>query len=572
MDSPKSSPEASTESVEFQLSQLAMHTPVEPSSQAEEKSTSQASAKSAEESKSSQQAMSGPESSSQPETAGKSTPQPHPSDPASQTPKDESDTRDMAKDCHTNPPADTDSDDDAKSVDSDEEWKRLSSHLCHQNGEPEWSDVVLEVTLLERPLPPINIKTHQEILRRSQTIEILIESTEEGYRSGVSKICLDCGRSFNFPGAISTALARLYGQPLVDVDSLKDLTCFALGYESTTDPNINLPGLRRAMLDYSLDYALAGRLFDRRDVIERGFQLARSITDFDNVENFLRFGLYHYDYGVFCPDLPPNLHWITEEKVDLSGWDQDKVRVFTEIEAFFQKIRVDMLHTSFKIALRPALDRKFKLYRRARSQWTKDRIPDYIRVVPGTTFNFDPRVEDLRIGNAPPLSADRPKELSALVPSILLLTLPFEALACGLRSVEADGRMLRLQLLQDVVEEREARRLHALWVKEQKEKMNKDNIMPEVLLKELMYKESVVEEEIVEEKGQDKKGNGKARAVVAGGSAKGGKPAKMKPVVTREWVGIQAGVATSCSSVVAPSHNKSKKAKRKEAKKLASKR
>jgi hypothetical protein len=384
-------------------------------------------------------------------------------------------------------------------------------HVQALFGNPEFADI--QLLLSPGPFhPPIVYNLHKALIAGSPFLYSVMAA--KTYRDGhVDHIRAFTGPSFNCSHAFTMALQTLYETPLVTDETLRETTLQGLGVPDPDDFGIGpyYFSIERAMVDFALCYAAAGAFLARREITEQGIDMAISHLSWETAEFILNFAMTPLTYMVTCPGVPfPPISPPTSRAASPGSHGPGTPPVGIDHFHDFHYVQAERAQTA---ALRfiNAVTPDFQLYRRAQSCYTPSRIPPALHTLPGSLLS-NPCLEEIRFGDLPSIADERPTDPAILIPSAMLITLPYRVFMMALEIMKSRAN-LSPELMNEIVEERESRRLLALnisfgvppW-----------EVAPEALA-ELEYREFVKMEPT------DRVGNNNARV--------------LRATVDRVWVG-----------------------------------
>ncbi|KAJ5176110.1 uncharacterized protein N7482_001987 [Penicillium canariense] len=335
-----------------------------------------------------------------------------------------------------------------------------TKHIQGLFGNPEFSDIQILLSP-DLTLPPIVYYVHKNVIAASPFL-YKVMAAKRNRDGGVDRIHALTGVSFTCSHAFSMALQVLYGIPLVTQESLRKTTMQGLGHPDDDDTSTYSFSLERAMVDFALCYAATGAFLERREITERGIELAMDLLSWETAEFILNFGMTVSAYAVTCPDVPfPPMSSHSSRSSSLSAANGIPL---VELDYFhdFHCMWADTVLTAAVRFITSSITVDFQLYNRAQARFTPNRIPQALHTLPGSCLS-NPRLEEIRFGSFPSIADERPTDPMILVPSAMLLTLPFRAFVDMLNAVKSRGA-LSYNLVKEIVLEREARRLNALRV------------------------------------------------------------------------------------------------------------
>ncbi|OKO91869.1 hypothetical protein PENSUB_12942 [Penicillium subrubescens] len=297
----------------------------------------------------------------------------------------------------------------------------LVSQLEHVQalfGNPEFADI--QLLLSPGPFhPPIVYNLHKAIIAGSPFLYSVMAAKR--YRDGhVDHMRAFTGPSFTCSHAFTMALQTLYGTPLVTDETLRQNTLQGLGIPDPDDFGMGPSSfsIERAVVDFALCYAAAGAFLARREITERGIDMAISHLSWETAEFILSFAMTPLSY------------------------------------------MAERAQTAALRFITSAVTLDFQFYRRAQSCYTPSRIPPALHTLPGSLLS-NPRLEEIRFGDLPSIADERPPDPAILIPSAMLITLPYRVFMMALEIMKSRGN-LSPELMNEIVEERESRRLMAL--------------------------------------------------------------------------------------------------------------
>lgn len=136
---------------------------------------------------------------------------------------------------------------------------------------------------------------HDFFLRRSPFLAMIM--TMFGTRVTLEILS---GERFNCPHAFSLAIQVLYQYPLVDMNSIRRFTLEGFRDQETSDESFNVDV---CMADFAICYATSGVFLDRRDITERGFNIATRLICMNNIEYILSFATNPQSFMLWTPHL-----------------------------------------------------------------------------------------------------------------------------------------------------------------------------------------------------------------------------------------------------------------------------
>lgn len=369
----------------------------------------------------------------------------------------------------------------------------LIDNLQNQFGKPEYSD--LQILVGAQPSQhPRNFPAaasgyevfyvHMAVLDGSPFLRQVLEAKAYQHDDGLHYIHAVLGPSFNVVPALSMALQYLYSTPLVTKENLRDVvlasTLHTLQYGASPLPF----QVERAMVHFALCYATSGIFLNLPEVTKRGMELAHGLLSWNTVEMILHFGMAATSYMITCPELGK---FLISSPTSSSTEPQDtwppKISL-SHIKDFEDKWPAFILNIAMEFVIN-AITADFKIYERAQAQFTPSRIPDALWTLP-KSYCSDPRLERIRLGSMPSFADIAPTDPAILVPSAMLLTLPFKHFAKFLAMLKKRGKA-DVALIQEVILAREERRMRAVW--KYQSQVWAPGILHELSLEELGYRE-----------------------------------------------------------------------------------
>jgi hypothetical protein len=345
----------------------------------------------------------------------------------------------------------------------------LVSQLEHVQalfGNPEFADI--QLLLSPGPFhPPIVYNLHKAIIAGSPFLYSVMAAKR--YRDGhVDHIRAFTGPSFTCSHAFTMALQTLYGTPLVTDETLRQNTLQGLGIPDPDDFGMGPSSfsIERAVVDFALCYAAAGAFLARREITERGIDMAISHLSWETAEFILSFAMTPLSYMVTCPVVPfPPISPSTSRAASpgshgLSNHGPGTPPVGVDHFHDFHYVQAERAQTAALRFITSAVTLDFQFYRRAQSCYTPSRIPPALHTLPGSLLS-NPRLEEIRFGDLPSIADERPPDPAILIPSAMLITLPYRVFMMALEIMKSRGN-LSPELMNEIVEERESRRLMAL--------------------------------------------------------------------------------------------------------------
>lgn len=269
------------------------------------------------------------------------------------------------------------------------------------------------------------------------------------------------GPGFTNTWAFRMALETRYGGQLVRIEDIRYHALCGMGWADQGEFGYYPFSLDLAKAEFALCYAAAGAFMGDTDIIERGIRMAIKVLTWSTVELIMSFGMAVENFMITCPDLiyhsPRNspMPWIGPRPVD------PRMEHIPEFKYMWAGMALDAAVQWLVSEMKP----DFKLYHRGQATFTPNRIPAALQTNPGSHCT-NVRLESIQFGSLPSLTSLQPTRVDFIVPSGLLITLPYEMLAAIIDAMKAQeaSQILTIDLIQEIVEVREARRLHAIHV------------------------------------------------------------------------------------------------------------
>ena len=306
-------------------------------------------------------------------------------------------------------------------------------------SEPDFTDIELRLSTLPQRgdmKMPVIFSLHKNIIAGSPYLREVMETHMREYGI-LRRIEVFTGPAFHKANAFAMALQVLYGCPLIDMRSIRQVTLKGLGINHEEN-NFLMFNANLAVADFALCYAAAGAFLDNPEITDRGIQLALQLFSWDTVELILSFGLGPENFMITCANT---------------------IRSMKRIDDFKNKQAVLVLRAAidFITANTPS---DFTFFPRAQANFIPSRIPPPLHSLHESCCK-DPRLEDIQFGSLPSFAAQRPTRADILVLSALLLTLPFKPFTIIIENLKAANK-LSMDLMKSIVLAREARRENAL--------------------------------------------------------------------------------------------------------------
>jgi hypothetical protein len=315
----------------------------------------------------------------------------------------------------------------------------ISKHMFSLFGNPEFTDYILHIRSPDTLL--LNLPVHAALVSRSPVIlDALRRSAPPGYRSKDSRRLLDVLTNDRFvtPESLHEALKILYGAPLLPVQSF----LYGLGPYDSGDQGHTLNEARKRM-SQAISYAAAGNVLQIPEMQICGMRIAKAL-----------------------------LRWDTLDQVFQFGFEAGNVALLLDAALEF-------------IAYSFPMD--FSLYTLAPEMRHHPRLPT---LVDSKHTTHNPRLSKIRFGDAPPEDDLMPSPIAQVLSSVLLsLPLPLlDRLFSHPAAANLIGWSGLVQVMRDVIEERESRRLKT---SKGQLKPSSNGTVPGILLENLQREERV---------------------------------------------------------------------------------
>ncbi|KAJ5215819.1 uncharacterized protein N7498_002226 [Penicillium cinerascens] len=330
---------------------------------------------------------------------------------------------------------------------------------------------------------PIIHKAHRAVLSHSSPFLAEALRAQNASDDKITPINIHTGARFSAMTSFGLALQVLYGWLLVSHQNLRSETLKGLGYNPEKSDSTLPFSIRLAKTDFALCYAAVGAFLGCSNIVKCGIQLALDLLDWETVDFLLCFVLHVDEYMLTCPE-------IRVASPDVPPDTSQAGKVGDEYLADFHLVQANLVMKAVFKYMAENLRPGFELYERAQASYTKTRIPPAIWTLPGSlTSNI--RLESIRYGNQPSYADLKPKRMDINVLSAMLITLPFHMFMPLIDELKK-APMMTLALMKKVVEKREERRLHALYIRVQRK--IKPGVIPQAYLDELAYREFLTPE------------------------------------------------------------------------------
>ncbi|KAF2203388.1 hypothetical protein GQ43DRAFT_470015 [Delitschia confertaspora ATCC 74209] len=318
----------------------------------------------------------------------------------------------------------------------------LADYMCSQFGNPEFSDIVLQV---RSPFTHFPLAAHGIIVSRSRAIASAIHASKaSNLRTEDSRLLVDISTTDKFitVQSLSAAVKHLYGLPFVASDGFPwDLPHF----QHNAD-DIDKRNEARTRMEQALSLVAAGSLLQIPSFTARSADLVQKLIRWDTVDQVLHFALNPYSDAGLARE-----NGVQEVHVD-SQADQPQQANYGSFSSSMLGDVLDFI--AFSI---PA---NFKLYNAAPELVDNPRLP---LIAEPKVPAHNPRLSKIRFGDVPAEDDAKPVYATRILSS-LLISLPFSALQSLFSHFELGRRLgwsFVADLMRAVVDERENRRQKA---------------------------------------------------------------------------------------------------------------
>ncbi|KAL1986821.1 hypothetical protein VTN96DRAFT_5474 [Rasamsonia emersonii] len=373
----------------------------------------------------------------------------------------------------------------------------LTEHLLRSFEGEQFTDAQIVLTSMENMFYPITFRVHQVLMAQSPVLaSILKRKAAFEQKNAINVIS---GRKFCLARAFETALQNLYGLPLVDGPRLKQLTMKALGWEGCP---VEIDSIKNkgATIDFAICYGVSGAFLHNREILETGFKLVIELIEWDTLQLALQFGLFAADFLVSydsnaSSERPPqrnNNNTNRRGKKANTAPDVKAPPIHDNLNKEVLEVWAPKVVSAALQFMIRSLPTVFHFDRLAQATSMPDRIPADLRTVPGSIL-ANPKLASVKFGSMGSASEQKPSRECTLA-SAVFLSLPFERLREAF-GIMRQRRVLGLDLVRAILQEREERRLRALqaYAKKNPKIRNEGDYPAE--LKELGYEEYVVRRE-----------------------------------------------------------------------------
>lgn len=374
----------------------------------------------------------------------------------------------------------------------------LTEHLLRSFEGEQFTDAQIVLTSMENMFYPITFRVHQVLMAQSPVLaSILRRKAAFEQKNAINVVS---GKKFCLARAFETALQNLYGLPLVDGPRLKQLTMKALGWEGCP---VEIDSIKNkgATIDFAICYGVSGAFLHNREILETGFKLVIELIEWDTLQLALQFGLFAADFlvnydGNASSERPPQRNNGTNRRGKKASAAAPEVKAPPIHENLNKEVievwapKVVSAALQFMIRSLPTV---FHFDRLAQATSMPDRIPTDLRTVPGSIL-ANPKLASVKFGSMGSASEQKPSR-ECTIASAVFLSLPFERLREAF-GIMRQRRVLALDLVRAILQEREERRLRALqaYAKKHPKAKNDERDYP-AELKELGYEEYVIPRE-----------------------------------------------------------------------------
>lgn len=311
-------------------------------------------------------------------------------------------------------------------------------------------------------LPPLYFNVHKAIVSAFPFLRDVLQVKAQ-QSEPANEIDAFTGPGFTNAWAFRMAFATLYGGELVCIEEIRRHALCGLGWADQGEFGPYPFNLDQAKVNFAICYAASGAFMGDADITERGIRMAIQLLSWSTVEIVMGFGMAVEKFMITCPDLlyrspgsgnSPTLH-LGPRPID------SRMEHIHEFKYMWAQMALDAAVQFVVTEMKP----DFELYHRAQASFTPTRIPAAVHTLPESQLT-NWRLENIQFGSMPSFASLRPTRPDLLIPSGLLITLPFEMLVVMIDTmrVQESPKILTLELLHEILEVREARRLHAIRI------------------------------------------------------------------------------------------------------------
>jgi hypothetical protein len=327
-------------------------------------------------------------------------------------------------------------------------------------------------------------KSHKDVLSLTSPFLAAALQVLQADKDGIIRVRLHGGPRFNCFSAFAMALQALY-EPnnLLSQSNIRQQAISGMGSDSNKQDNELSYSVHLAKVDFAICYASAGAFFGYSPVVSRGIQLILELLDWESADLLLGSCLLIGEYMLTVPEFHSGVER-PEPAIMYAGQVGDY-----HLSNFHLNEIGNVRKALFKYMASNVMA-GFKLYERAQATYYVTRIPHEIWTLPGSSSN-NKRLEEIRYGGLPSYADLRPKRLDIMILSAMLITLPFPFFMNLIDEMKkAETHVLTLDLLKEVIAQREQRRAWALHILAAKKLPN--GTIEQTYLEELAYREFVV--------------------------------------------------------------------------------
>lgn len=367
--------------------------------------------------------------------------------------------------CHSNP--ESTSQDRGTSlgstIDERREIEPVSFHLLRAFKSEDFADCKLTLESSSGRFYTLPYPLHRLIASRSNHLLYLMDKL--GSNKSPTRINAVSGGCFIQPKAFEMALRNLYGLTLINQQQL-DGQAFAYSIHGHNPlENVSFASSSVARMDFALCYATSGAFLADSAIMKRGLQLAITEIQWETVEKLLLFGLRPSEFMIACTNREVSDHASSSANSDHGRVDEhnqasDASHIYPDdlyLSAYCLNREIANTWASklLQMGLEFIADNvslTFKLDKDAQSLILPTRFAGALLLADVST----PHVEFGEFS-----SDNTSANCEATILSGIFLSLPFKALK-KLFKLMMTAEVASLHLAEDIIAERERRRLRAL--------------------------------------------------------------------------------------------------------------
>jgi len=321
-------------------------------------------------------------------------------------------------------------------------------------------------------------QAHRAVITRNSPSLAEALRAKSASDDNITRLYIQTGARFNAGSTFGLALQALYGRELLSQRNLRSEVVKGLGLDPEKEDSTFPFSMRLAQIDFAFCYASVGAFFGRPDIVRCGIQLALDLLDWESVDFLLACVMRVDEYMLTLPKMNvPAPEVGTIEAAMLGG----------PYQVDFRLVQTELIMKAVFKYMVENIQPEFKLYERAQATFIKTRIPPPIWTLPGS-MSFNMKLESIRYGNKPSYADLKPKRVDINVMSAMLITLPFH-MFMPLMDELKKTTMMNADLMKEIVQRREERRLHALYIHHHRN--IRPGIIKQAYFDELAYREFV---------------------------------------------------------------------------------